>query len=252
MSHLRRWLATTVVPRSPGGNELRSSRFVSPVLRSRDEGSADRHRHVLLHRHRGIDGAARPGSAAGEYAALLDEHRRLLRAAFADAGGREVDTQGDAFFVAFASATGAVQAAARAQRETSATPLPIRIGIHTGEPSVGPTGYVGLDVPRAARICSAAHGGQVVISQATRELVEDEPARRGHAARPRRAPAQGSGAAAAALAARDRRAAERVPGAAHAREPADQPARPGDAADRPRARRSRQSSSSCGARTCAC
>jgi DNA-binding SARP family transcriptional activator len=109
-----------------------------------------------------------------EYAALLDEHRRLLRAAFAEAGGREVDTQGDAFFVAFPSAIGAVQAAARAQRETAATPLPIRIGIHTGEPSVGPTGYVGLDVPRAARICAAGHGGQVLISQSTRELVEDE------------------------------------------------------------------------------
>ncbi len=109
-----------------------------------------------------------------EYAVLLDEHRRLLRTAFADAGGREVDTQGDAFFVAFPSATGAVQAAARTQRETAATPLQVRIGIHTGEPSVGPTGYVGLDVPRAARICSAGHGGQVLISQATRELIEDE------------------------------------------------------------------------------
>ncbi len=115
---------------------------------------------------------ARVGS--DEYAQLIDEHRRLLRAAFADAGGREVDTQGDAFFVAFPSATGAVRAAVRAQRETAATQLPIRVGIHTGEPSVGPAGYVGLDVPRAARICSAGHGGQVVISQSTRELVEDE------------------------------------------------------------------------------
>jgi predicted ATPase/DNA-binding SARP family transcriptional activator len=109
-----------------------------------------------------------------EYGVLLDEHRRLLRAAFANAGGREVDTQGDALFVAFPSAAGAIEAAARVQRETAETPLAVRIGIHTGEPSVGPTGYVGLDVPRAARICSAGHGGQVLISQSTRELVENE------------------------------------------------------------------------------
>src|SRR5262249_17403119 len=64
-----------------------------------------------------------------EYAALLEEHRRLLRAAFADAGGHEVDTQGDSFFVAFRSAADAVQAAARAQRETAATLLPPRIGL---------------------------------------------------------------------------------------------------------------------------
>jgi len=115
---------------------------------------------------------ARLGSA--EYARLIEEHRRLLRAVFTDAGGREVDTQGDAFFVAFPGATGAIGAAARIQRETAATELPVRIGIHTGEPALASTGYVGLDVPRAARICASAHGGQVLISQATRELVEDD------------------------------------------------------------------------------
>ncbi len=109
-----------------------------------------------------------------EYAALLEEHRRLLRGAFADAGGREVDTQGDAFFVAFPTAAGAVQAAAQAQRVLDGGEIQARMGIHTGEPLLGPTGYVGLDVPRAARICSAGHGGQVLISQSTRELVENE------------------------------------------------------------------------------
>ena len=109
-----------------------------------------------------------------EYGALLDEHRRLLRAAFLDADGREVDTQGDAFFAAFPSAASAIQAAVRIQRETAATPLPVRMGIHTGEPLLAPTGYVGLDVHRAARICSAGHGGQALISQATRELIEDD------------------------------------------------------------------------------
>jgi predicted ATPase/DNA-binding SARP family transcriptional activator len=109
---------------------------------------------------------------SSEYAALLAEQRCLLRGAFADTGGREVDTQGDAFFVAFARASGAIEAAARVQRELTATQLPVRIGIHTGEPSFGPTGYVGLDVPRAARICAAGHGGQVLVSQSTRELAE--------------------------------------------------------------------------------
>jgi predicted ATPase/DNA-binding SARP family transcriptional activator len=110
----------------------------------------------------------------GEYSEALAEHRRLLRAAFSAAGGREVDMQGDSFFVAFPSAAGAIQAAAEAQRELAATPLRARFGIHTGEPLLGSTGYVGLDVPRAARICSAGHGGQVLISQSTRELVEAE------------------------------------------------------------------------------
>src|SRR5262245_41105184 len=109
-----------------------------------------------------------------EYAERLDEHRRLLRTAFVDAGGREVDTQGDAFFVAFPSAAGAVEAGAQAQRALAGAELQARIGIHTGEPLLAPTGYVGLDVPRAARICSAGHGGQVVISQSTRELVDAE------------------------------------------------------------------------------
>jgi predicted ATPase/class 3 adenylate cyclase len=108
------------------------------------------------------------------YGELLAEHHRLIRAGVADADGREVDTQGEAFFAAFPSATGAVAAAARLQRELTAAGLRVRMGLHTGQPKVAPTGYVGLDVPRAARICAAAHGGQVVLSQATRELVEEE------------------------------------------------------------------------------
>src|SRR5262245_43623137 len=109
-----------------------------------------------------------------EYADQLQEHRRLLHATFSAAGGRVVDTQGDAFFVAFASAAAAVQAAAQAQSELVSTPLKARMGVHTGEPLLAPTGYVGLDVPRAARICAAGHGGQVLVSQTTRELIEAE------------------------------------------------------------------------------
>jgi predicted ATPase/DNA-binding SARP family transcriptional activator len=115
---------------------------------------------------------ARLGTA--RYSELLEEHRRLLRAASAQARGHEIGTQGDAFFAVFPSATGAVQAAAQAQRELAATPLQARMGIHTGEPLLLPTGYVGLDIHRASRICSAGHGGQVLISQPTRELVEAE------------------------------------------------------------------------------
>jgi class 3 adenylate cyclase len=104
-------------------------------------------------------------------------HRRLLREAFAAANGREVDSQGDAFFVAFARARDAVTAAAQGQRALAGHAWPdgarvrVRMGIHTGEPSLGEEGYLGLDVIRAARICSAGHGGQVLLSEATRALV---------------------------------------------------------------------------------
>ena len=89
--------------------------------------------------------------------------------AFERLGGVEVDTQGDAFFVGFAHASDAVTAAEEAQR---ALELPVRMGIHTGEPTLTPEGYVGIDVHRAARICSAAHGGQVVLSETTRKLLD--------------------------------------------------------------------------------
>ncbi|MGH3033151.1 MAG: adenylate/guanylate cyclase domain-containing protein [Gaiellaceae bacterium] len=114
------------------------------------------------------------------YAGVLTEHQRILRAVFAEAGGQEVDTQGDAFFVAFRGAKDAVAAAVAAQRALAAHAWPdglavrIRMGIHTGEPTVGADRYVGLGVHRAARICSAGHGGQVLLSNATRELIEDE------------------------------------------------------------------------------
>jgi predicted ATPase/class 3 adenylate cyclase len=107
------------------------------------------------------------------YGELLEVHRRLVDTAVGDANGSVVDTQGDAFFAAFHGASTAVASAARLQRELAGTELRVRMGIHTGQPALTPNGYVGLDVPRAARICAAAHGGQVLLSQATRELVED-------------------------------------------------------------------------------
>jgi predicted ATPase len=120
-----------------------------------------------------IEGSTRLVAEFGDaYAELLAEHRRALRQAFLGRHGIEVDTQGDAFFVAFSRARDAVGAAVDAQRALLASPARVRIGIHTGEPTVTDEGYVGLDVVRAARICAAAHGGQIVLSRATRELVD--------------------------------------------------------------------------------
>ncbi len=105
------------------------------------------------------------------YADLLAEHRRALRDVFARHAGVEVDTQGDAFFVAFGRAADAVAAAAQARDELARGPVRVRIGIHTGEPIVTDEGYVGIDVHRAARIAGSAHGGQIVLSETTRRLL---------------------------------------------------------------------------------
>jgi predicted ATPase len=111
---------------------------------------------------------------------VLGDHHRLLRAAFAEHHGCEVHTEGDAFFVAFARAGDAIAAAVSAQRALASQRWPegvdvrVRIGVHTGEAEVSDDDYVGLDVHRAARICAAGHGGQVLISSAPRELVADE------------------------------------------------------------------------------
>src|SRR5437773_1621537 len=114
------------------------------------------------------------------YGDALADHQRILRAAFSAHGGREVDTQGDSFFVAFRRAKDAIAAAADAQRDLAAHSWPeggavrVRMGLHTGEPRVGDERYVGLGVHKAARIAAAGHGGQVLLSRTTRELVEDE------------------------------------------------------------------------------
>jgi len=103
------------------------------------------------------------------YAVALDEHRRVLREAFERHGGVEVDTQGDAFFVAFPTAPGALEAAREAQ---DALELPVRMGLHTGTPLVTEEGYVGPDVHRAARIAAAGHGRQLLVSASTAALLE--------------------------------------------------------------------------------
>ena len=115
------------------------------------------------------------------YGDALADHQHILRELFLEHGGHEIDTQGDSFFVAFRRAKDAVTTAVAAQRRLSqfdwpgGSKLRVRMGIHTGEPAVGGERYVGLGVHRAARICAAGHGGQVLVSQTTRELLRDDP-----------------------------------------------------------------------------
>jgi len=111
---------------------------------------------------------------AAEYAKALAEHRRILREAFGAHGGVEVDTQGDAFFVAFPTAPGALGAAAAAQKGLAPGPIRVRMGLHTGTPHLTEEGYVGVDVHRAARIAACGHGGQVLVSGATAALLSGE------------------------------------------------------------------------------
>ncbi len=108
---------------------------------------------------------------AEAYADALAEHRRVIREACALEGGVEVDTQGDAFFFAFASAPGAAAAAASFTQELRAGPIQVRVGLHTGSPLLGAEGYVGDDVHFAARVAATSHGGQIICSQATAELI---------------------------------------------------------------------------------
>ena len=107
---------------------------------------------------------------AEEYSKALAEHRRIVREAFERNGGVEVDTQGDAFFVAFPTAEGALAAAAEALDGLASGPIRVRVGVHTGTPYLDGEGYVGIDVHRAARIAACGHGGQVLVSASTATL----------------------------------------------------------------------------------
>ncbi|MGQ0549553.1 MAG: tetratricopeptide repeat protein [Armatimonadota bacterium] len=119
-------------------------------------------------------------SLGGGYSEAFEVHRRLLREAVKEFGGHEFETQGDGLFVAFPTARGALAAAVAAQRALHGYPWPegapvrVRMGLHTGQPTVTDSGYIGLDLHRTARICTAGHGGQILVSQTTRDLAEDE------------------------------------------------------------------------------
>src|SRR5258708_23276569 len=116
----------------------------------------------------------------GEFGGLLADHQRLLREACETNGGSVVDTPGDSFFVAFPRAVEAIQAAVQAQRALAAHAWPqgasvrVRMGMHTGNAHIQSWNYVGLDVHRAARIASAAHGGQALLSSTTYDLSASE------------------------------------------------------------------------------
>jgi len=120
------------------------------------------------------------GHLGDRYADVLAHYRRLLRETLHAHGGQEVDTQGDAFLAVFARAKDGLWAAVSAQRQILTHQWPggvavrCRIGLHTGEPLKTEVGYVGIDVHRAARICSAGHGGQILLSQTTLDLTEED------------------------------------------------------------------------------
>ncbi|HEX5571979.1 MAG TPA: AAA family ATPase, partial [Ktedonobacterales bacterium] len=129
-----------------------------------------------------IEGSTRLLQRLGDdYAALLAAHGKLLRKAFADHHGYEVDTQGDSFFAAFPTVGDALAAAAQAQRALANHRWPagvsvrVRMGLHTGAPTLIGGRYVGMDVHRAARVGAAAHGGQTLLSSATAELARGAP-----------------------------------------------------------------------------
>jgi predicted ATPase/class 3 adenylate cyclase len=126
-----------------------------------------------------IEGSTRLVQRLGErYPEVFERHCGILRKSFRDTGGREVGTEGDSFFIVFESAPAAVSGAVAAQRALSSYkwlqggPVRVRIGLHTGEGTLGGDNYIGIDVNRAARVAAAGHGGQVLLSSATRELVE--------------------------------------------------------------------------------
>lgn len=128
-----------------------------------------------------IEGSTRILQQLGEeYGTLIAGHHQLLRQACETHHGRVIDTQGDSFFVVFPSAIDAINAVVQSQRELASHPWPdgiplrVRMGLHTGEPQISTFGYIGIDVHRAARIAAAAHGGQVLLSQTTYDLIQSE------------------------------------------------------------------------------
>jgi YVTN family beta-propeller protein len=142
---------------------------------------AELHRGTITFVFTDIEGStALSKQLRDRYVQVLEQHQVLLRQVFEAHGGREMDTQGDAFFFTFARAKDALAAAVEAQQALAPYPWPegvelrVRMGLHTGEPAVGEERYAGFGVNRAARISAVGHGGQVLLSNTTRELVEDD------------------------------------------------------------------------------
>jgi predicted ATPase/class 3 adenylate cyclase len=151
------------------------------VLRSEESFGQDLPRGVVTLLFTDIEGSTRLLQRLGDqYGDALMMHRRLLRTAFEERGGREVNTEGDGNFFAFPGARDAVEAAIEGQQRLAAHAWPdgisvrVRMGLHTGEPGLVAGEYVGMDVHMAARICAAAHGGQILVSRTTRDLLAAE------------------------------------------------------------------------------
>jgi predicted ATPase/class 3 adenylate cyclase len=153
--------------------------YARSVQHEATSGQAELPRGTVTMMFTDIEGStALLGQHGALYADLLQGHRALVHDVVARHDGVVVDTQGDAFFVAFARASDAAAAAVSlGDALEHAGPARVRIGLHTGEPTLSAGGYVGMDVHRAARISAAAHGGQTVVSQQTRDLLEDAPVR---------------------------------------------------------------------------
>ena len=128
-----------------------------------------------------IEGSTRLLQQLGEkFATLITEQQQILREACETHNGRVVSIQGDSFFMAFPSAVDAINAVVQSQRElaahrwTNGVSVRVRMGLHTGESQINASDYVGIDVHRAARIAAAAHGGQVLLSQTTLDLIQND------------------------------------------------------------------------------
>ena len=148
--------------------------FDTPGERRNPPGVAELPHGTVTFLFTDIEGSTRLLHELGDrYAEALAGHRRVLRETFRAHDGVEVDTQGDAFFYAFARAADGIAAAEAAQAALAQGPIRVRMGLHTGEPQLTEEGYVGLDVHAGARVAACSHGGQVVLSKRTRELAGD-------------------------------------------------------------------------------
>ena len=161
------------------GRRAPAARARDPQPRPRPRSGAGRQRHAdrdgdaALHRRRGLDAAAGASSGPRRTRRCSDEHRRLLREAFARHDGYEVDTQGDAFFIAFPTSRGGGRRGGRGAAGADGRPGARPHRHPHGRAASRPTeGYVGVDVHKGARIAAAGHGGQVLLSSTTRDLVE--------------------------------------------------------------------------------
>ena len=188
-----------------------------------------------------IEGSTRALQQLGRdgFVRQLDRHAEIMRAAVAEHGGVELGTEGDSFFVVFPTASGALRAAAAAQRALAAnswsdgSPIRVRMGLHTGEGVPAGQDYVGIDVNRAARIAAAGHGGQIVVSEATRVLVADDVPDGATLPEPRGARAEGPRESGTALRPRDRLPALQLPSVEGTTGQEDQPSASSNVVRRP-------------------